>query len=157
MAAHAEFVPAQECGALVVWDGSRGSGWTQKESRCPRKAEESRPGELRELWGAAPGKVIKGSSLSPNWWEITPWGLLSPGTCLTPHPVCSGGDRSPCAPRAGGDVLGHPLLQQRLGLSFNCAHSMGLKKVFTFTFPCVWFVIAAEQQAMLWLSRSQHI
>lgn len=34
---------------------------------------------------------------------------------------------------------------------------IGLKKLFTFTFPCAWFAIAAEQQAMLWVSRSQQI
>lgn len=80
---------------------SRGSGWTQKESRCPRKAEESRPGELRELWGAAPGKVVKGSSLSPNWWEITPWGLPHLGPASPLIQCALGGTGVPVPPGLG--------------------------------------------------------
>lgn len=123
----------------------------------PKESRRVETGRTEGALGSCSRESCQGFFPVPKLVGNHSLGASSPGTCLTPHPVCSGGDRSPCAPRAGGDVLGHPLLQQRLGLSFNCAHSMGLKKVFTFTFPCVWFVIAAEQQAMLWLSRSQHI
>lgn len=94
-----------------------------------------------------------------------PGGFSHLGSCLTPHPQGAAllwagrewGDRSPCPPRAGGDVPCHPLLQEQLGPSFNCVNLLGLEKLFTFTLPCVWFVIAAEQEGMLWVSRSQQI
>lgn len=50
-----------------------------------------------------------------------------------------------------------PLLQEQLGPTFNRVNLIGLEKLFTFTFPRVWFVIAAEQEAMLWVPRSQQI
>lgn len=85
-----------------------GLGWQQglEERGCPlasapegitvpKENRRVRAGELRGkrlLWGAAPGKVCRDSSLSPNWggagWEITPWRLFSPG--ILPHPSSTG-------------------------------------------------------------------
>lgn len=79
----------------------------------PKGNRRVRAGELRGkrlLWGAAPGKVCRGSSLSPNWGvqggKSLPGGFSHLGSCPTPHPQgavllegVGSGAGSPCPPR----------------------------------------------------------
>lgn len=105
--------PCSGMWGLVVWDGSRGSGWTQKESRCK--------GSRRDKTGRTEGEeAALGSCSRETRQGLFPVPKLvgnhSLGASLTWDPASPliqgalGGQESLC-PRAGGDVLCHPLLQ----------------------------------------------